>query len=378
MTPQQDAFQVTARRRQSAKAAPPAPLSPPALAFEKTEPRRASSALVWLALALMLLVLAQGVLVVVHVAAALACAALLEPFVAFCARRKMPRVWACLLALVLLGALVAALYYALAPSLVKDVSRMNLALNEAAPEKIASKLSILLLRAFAWLRTKSMLQQLQAGFEPAISACMRTGLALQVALLASVISYVIVAASAFYLLQWGERTRRKILRALPNRNLEMGALLLEKIPRRLGRYVRTHVVLALAMSLLFAAAFALLGLRGVFLMSVYAALTLLTPYWGALAAALPLVVVGVNATNSLQSVAGVVLALAVMQVLANIFLSSSRFKLEARLQPLEALLALLFGASLGGVWGLVLAGPLAGMCKIILKEAVEVRKRFRG
>ncbi|MEK7730020.1 MAG: AI-2E family transporter [candidate division KSB1 bacterium] len=331
-----------------------------------------------LVLGVVLLLLSQLVVVALHLAAAVAGAATLEPLVRYCTRRKIPRALACFLALVLLAAFVAALLYWLTPIITKDLARLNAALNASAPEKVATKLSVLLLQALPWLRTKSILQQLQAELTPIVSAFMQAGLALEVALLSSLASYVIVAAAIFYLLQWGERTRRTIVAALPNRQLESSMLWFEKVTPRLGRFARAQVLFALGASMLLATAFSLMGLRGVFLMSVFGALTLLTPYWGALAGAVPLLLAGLNTTNSLHAVFGIMLALATLQLLANIFWSTARFKVEARLQPLEALLALLVGGSLGGVWGLVLAGPLAGISKILLQEAAEVRKSFRG
>ncbi len=377
MTPQQDVFKVTARRKQPAIAAPPAPSTVPPSILEKPEPRHSPSLLIWLLLGGLLFLLPQTVFAAIHLAVTVTCAAVLEPLVTFCTRRRVPRVFAGLLALVLLGAVVAGLFLWLAPIITKEIAKLTAALNASAPEKVASKLSILLVRALPWLRTKSILQQLQAEFMPRIAAFLQAALSFEVAVLSNVISYVLIALGVFYLLHWGEYTRRKVLGALPNRHLEMGALFWEKVAPRLARYLRAQALLFLCASLMLAAALALMGLPGVFIMSVFGALALLTPYCGALAGAIPLAVAGINASNSLHVVFGVILALATVQLLINVFLSSSRFKLEARLQPWEALLALFLGGSLGGVWGVLLAGPLAGLSKIILREALKVRKSFR-
>jgi putative permease len=331
-----------------------------------------------LLLAGVLLLLPHAAFVVVHLTAVAACAAVLEPFVSFCTRRRMPRLFACLLALALLAAFVAGFIFWLAPILLKEIAKLTALLNASAPEKVASKLSILILRALPWLRTKSVLQQLQTELKPGIEAFLQTALSFEVAALSNLASYILIAFGIFYVLHRGEHTRRKITGALPNRSLEMGALFWEKTAPRLARFLRVHAFLFLGVSAVLAAAVALMGLPGVFIMSVFGGLALLTPYWGALMAAIPLAIAGANATNSLNVIFGVVLALALLQLLLNTMLSSARFKLTARLQAWEALLALLLGASLAGVWGMLLAGPLAGCAKIILKEVVEVRKSFRG
>ncbi len=378
MTPQQDVFKVTARRKQPALAASPAQDTVPPLVFAATESRRTLGLFVWLLLGGVLLLLPHTVFVVLHVAVAASCAAVLQPLVSFCTRRRIPSAFAALLALALLAACVAGFIFWLTPILLKEIAKFTALLNASAPEKIASKLSILLLRALPWLRTKSILQQLQTELTPSIAAFLQAGLSFEVAILANLASYSVIALGIFYLLHWGEHTRRKMIGALPNRYLEMGALFLERATPRLAHYLRVQAALFLSASLVLAAALALMGLPGVFIMSVFGGLALLTPFWGVLIGAIPLAIAGANASNSLHVVFGVVLALALLQLLLKMLLSFARFKLAVRLQAWEALLAFGVGASLAGVWGLLLAGPLAGFAKIVLWEATEVRKSFRG
>lgn len=378
MTPPQDVFKVTARRKQPALAASPAPSTTPPTLFAPVSPRRTPVFAIWLLVAGALWLLPHAVFVLLHLAVIASCAAVLEPLVSFCTRRRMPRVLAVLLALTLLAAIVAGSLFALTPILIKEIAKLTALLNASAPEKVASKLSILLLRALPWLRTKSILQQLQTELTPRLEAFLQTALSFEVAALSNLGSYVVIALGIFYVLHWGERTRRKVIGAMPNRYLEMSMLCWEKITPRLARFLRVHAFLFLGASVILAAAIALMGLPGVFVMSMFAGLALLTPYWGALIAAIPLAIAGANATNSLHIVFGIVLALALLQLLLNITLSFARFKFAVRLQAWEALLAFLLGASLAGVWGVLLAAPLAGCVKVILWEVLEVRKSFRG
>ena len=378
MTSPQDVFKVTARRKQPALAASPAPSTAPPILFTPVESRRTPALLIWLLVAGVLLLLPHALFVLLHLAVIACCAAVLEPLVLFCTRRRMPRALASALALALLAAVVAGLIIGLAPILTKEIAKLTALLKVSAPEKIASKLSILLLRALPWLRTKSILQQLQTELQPSLEAFLRTALSFEVGLLSNLPSYIAIAFGIFYALQWSEYTRRKMVGALPNRYLEMGAFFWERVTPQVTRFLRVHVFLFLSVSLILAAAITLMDLPGVFAMCVFGGLALMTPYWGVLIAALPLAIAGANAANSLHVVFGIMLALALLQLLVNLMLSFSRFKLATRLQVWEAFLAFLMGGSLAGVWGLLLAAPLAGCVKIILREAVEVRKSFRG
>lgn len=376
MTPQPDAFKVTARRKPTAKTPQSAPSSAPPKVLEKPSGGLLPSFTVWVVLGGLLL-LPQITFAVLHLAVAVTFAALLEPLVSFLVRRQVPRLLASFLVLGGAVLMIAAALSWLAPLIAEEIAKLSAALSADAPDKLASKLSVLLLKAMPWLRTKSILQQLQVELAPRIAALMQSALTFEVALLSNFVSYAAIALCVFYVLQWREPARRKIVSALPNRYLEMGALFLEKITPQISRYLRTQALLALCASVVLAAGFYLMGLPGVFIMSMYGALTLLTPYWGAFLGTIPLAVVGMNATNSFHVVFGIVLALATMQLLVNILLSSPRFSQSGRLHPLEALVVLLLGGSLGGVWGILLGGPLAALCKSILQEAFGVRKRFR-
>lgn len=332
----------------------------------------------WLALAGLLILLPRISFALIHIGAALALAAWLAPLVALCVRRKMPRPFAIFFVLGATAAVLTGMLVWLYPFLAKEIATLAGLLETSEPQKLASKLSVLLLKALPWLQTKGVLHQLEEEFAPMIAAFVEAALAFEVALLANLISYVVIALLVFYVLHWGEPTKRKIVCAVPNRCWEGTVLFLEKTVARCSRYVRVQTFLALAASLMLALAFHLMHLPGILAMAVYAALTLLTPYWGGFVGAIPVAVASMNATNSFNTAFGIVLAIATMQVLINVFLSSSRFGGIVRLHPWEVLLALLLGASLGGVWGILLAGPLAALCKIVLQEALWVRRSFRG
>ncbi len=378
MIPQQDVFKVTARRKQPATSEVPAGSPPPPVIVEKVERAFAPTIVMWLALTGLLLLLPKISFAFIHIGAALTLAALLAPVVALFVRHNVPRTLAIILVLgVVVGAVVCVLPL-LYPLLVAEIAKLSIFVETSEPQKLAGKLSVLLLKVLPWLRTKGILLQLETMFAPLITTFVQSALAFEIALLANLASYAIITLLVFYTLRWGNETKRKIIAAVPNRHLERTALLLEKVIASAGRYLRLQAFIAVIAGILLALAFYLMPLPGIFIMGVYGALTLLTPYWGALLGAIPIAVAGINSTNSLHVVFGIILALATMQLLTNILLATSRRNKTARLQPWEALLALLLGGSLGGVWGILFGAPLAALCKIILRETFTVMRSFRG
>lgn len=377
MPPPRDAFTITARRFQSAQAAA-SPPPPPSLL--KTAPLRRTPVprwLIWLPLLGAALLLPNSAIVLLHLGATLMLVALLDPLVTFLVRRDVPRLPAVLAACLAAGAVLATVLALLWPYLIREIAVLTRALQASEPENVANKLGVLLLKAFPWLRTKSILQQLQAEFAPLVTVFVQTALTFETALLSNFASYGVVAFCVFYLLQWRARVPGVILRAVPNRRLEAAAHFVGRTLPRLGRFLRMQALLCFSASLVLAAAFHLMHLPGIVSMSAYGALALATPYWGALVGAIPLAVAAMNSTNSVNIVFGIVIALALMQLLNKLVFFSSERRKHERLSPLEGLLALLLGASLAGVWGILLGGPVMGLGKIVLQEWLAVKKQFR-
>jgi predicted PurR-regulated permease PerM len=67
------------------------------------------------------------------------------------------------------------------------------------------------------------------------------------------------------------------------------------------------------------------------------------------------------------------LAMLVVQQIDNHFISPKVMGWAVRLHPVAVMIALLLGASLGGIWGMLLAVPMMGVAKILFVHFYETR-----
>jgi hypothetical protein len=63
----------------------------------------------------------------------------------------------------------------------------------------------------------------------------------------------------------------------------------------------------------------------------------------------------------------------VVQQIDNHFISPKVMGWAVRLHPVAVMIALLLGASLGGIWGMLLAVPMMGVAKILFVHFYETR-----
>ena len=88
------------------------------------------------------------------------------------------------------------------------------------------------------------------------------------------------------------------------------------------------------------------------------------PYVGPVLGALPAILIFYLKVKSLNILAPLIIGFVVIQVIDNIILKPIIYSQSVNLHPLSVLFFLLIGGSIAGVWGLVLAVPVAGIIKV--------------
>lgn len=170
----------------------------------------------------------------------------------------------------------------------------------------------------------------------------------------------------FFLLKDSERIRDWLVRFLP-RDHELAARVWHEVDRQLSNYIRGKFweILVIAGASCFV--FVLLGLPYAVLLGVVSGLSLLVPYIGVIAAAVPVIAVayfqwGLDA-HFLYAAGGYAgIHLLDANILAPLLLSE-----VTDLHPVAIVLAILFFGGIWGVWGLFFAVPLATAVQALLR-----------
>lgn len=195
-----------------------------------------------------------------------------------------------------------------------------------------------------------------------------------VGLLSQVASLVIAPILAFYFLQDSGGLTRRIRGYVPAAYQEEILELLQEINQVLQNFVLGRLLVALLVGILTTAGLMLIGMDFALVLGLIAGVSDLIPYFGPFLGALPAVfLAGLESARTMLYV--ILLFVIVQQVESNI-LSPLILGESVGLHPVLVIFALLAGGHLYGVWGVLLAVPVAAVLRILLRRAFRYLERL--
>lgn len=187
-----------------------------------------------------------------------------------------------------------------------------------------------------------------------------------------VVNFILAPILALYLLIDLPKIERAFLHYTPPRYRKEWLPLLDRALRAVGAFFRGQLLVAAIVGVLSSIAFLLIDLPfwlplGL-LVGFFNIIPLIGPFVGGAIAA----VVG-GVTGGLGLALKAAAAMVVVQQFDNHFISPKVMGRAVRLHPVAVILALVAGAGLGGIWGMLLAVPGLGVAKIVLVHFYETR-----
>lgn len=185
------------------------------------------------------------------------------------------------------------------------------------------------------------------------------------AVFGGILSFVLIVVFSFYLAAQ-EKGIESFLRLVTPLKYEPYIVdLWERSQRKLGRWFRSQMLLGAIVGVLIFFGLTLLGVRHAMVFAVIAALFEVIPIVGPILAAVPAVAVAFF-TSPFLGVLTIVLYFVVQQIESQVIVPVV-MKKAVGLSPLLVVLALLIGAKIGGIFGILLAVPVTA----ILAELVN-------
>lgn len=175
-----------------------------------------------------------------------------------------------------------------------------------------------------------------------------------------------VATLVFFWIHERAQLQRFVLAFLPLGRRAGARQAWNDVEERLGRWVRAQLLLMTLMGIATGIAYSLLGLPAALVLGLAAGLLEAVPIVGPLLGAIPALLVAATVRPELMLAVAVVYAvvqLAESNVLVPLVMSNS-----LGLSPFIVLVAVLFGAVLGGAPGAYLAIPIAASAEIVLER----------
>ena len=188
---------------------------------------------------------------------------------------------------------------------------------------------------------------------------------------------IIILFLTFFLLNSGRQMKKAFIQIVPNRFFEVALVLIQGLDRQLGDYLRSRLIQTIILSIIAAIGYWILGLRFAIIIGIIAGLANLIPYIGPFIGAIPaIIVVFLESRFGLGwSLLAVIALTLVIQIIDNAIITPLVIGKSVELGPVTTIVVVLLGEQLLGLIGLLMAVPIAAMCKLIIEE---VWTEFKG
>jgi len=175
-----------------------------------------------------------------------------------------------------------------------------------------------------------------------------------------------VIALTFYLLLEEEGIRTFLISVLPAKSQVSAFKIWQKASKKTGNWLRGQLLISCAICLLTFVGFSILGIKYSLVLAVIAGVANIVPYIGPIAGAIPAIMIALVQNPLL--VVGVIIIAALIQQIDSQFITPKIMGSFVGLSPVTIIISLLIGGSLAGMWGVVLAIPLAATIGVIMEE----------
>jgi len=287
----------------------------------------------------------------------------LAPLVTFL-ERVMPRVLAILIVyLIVLGGISALLYLVIRTASEQIISlshylRMLLTPGTAAhPSPLEQTLRPFGISASQIASARDQILASTTGLAgdivPLLTGIINAGL-----------DFIVVAVLSIYLLIDGARVSQWLRRNMPRRQRGRVRFLLETLQRIVGGYIRGQILLCVLIGLLVGVGMGIIGVPYALLLGVLAFVLEFIPILGTLASGVICVLLALTKGWLIALI--VLVYFVLVHILEGDIIGPRIVGKAVGLHPAVALVALIAGGELFGIWGVLLASPVAGVLQAFL------------
>lgn len=188
---------------------------------------------------------------------------------------------------------------------------------------------------------------------------------------AAIATFVIIPLITAYLLLDLDNLKNGLASIVPEDKWRGTVALLHDVDRVIGGFIRGQLLVAGCVGILITIALLILRVPYAFLLGLLAAIGDLIPYVGAILAFTPAILSALLTNGWVNAVVVFVVFLVIFEVEGHIIAPNIVSK-QVSLSPLIVLLALLIGADLAGLVGMLVAVPVVGVLRVIALRVFHV------
>jgi predicted PurR-regulated permease PerM len=189
---------------------------------------------------------------------------------------------------------------------------------------------------------------------------------------ASLLDLLLIPFFVYYLLADYRTMRERLDRLIPPRHRAVASTLISRVNFVISSYVRSQLVIALVMGVLYAIGFAVARVPLALSIGLLSGLLNFIPYLGTLTGlTLSLSFVALDG-GGIPRILGVVAVFIIVQSVEGYYLTPKLLGGSLDLHPMWVLVGLMIGGSLFGILGIILAVPVIAIAKVALDFLEEL------
>ncbi|MEK7653293.1 MAG: AI-2E family transporter [Patescibacteria group bacterium] len=310
----------------------------------------------------------RNIVLIIFVSIILASA--FDPWVDWLQKNKVPRSLSIFLIYLILILVLGGAVYLIIPPIVTEVN----AISQDFPfywEKIKTGLN--------WLEAYSDTYNLDASiqnslgaFEANIGRAAGSVFNTVTSLFGGLISFLIILVITFYMTVEEQAMKRTLRSLVPLKYQPYLTHLVNRIQEKIGWWLRGQLLLSFIIFLLSLIGLTLLQVKYVWVLALFAGVTELVPYLGPFLGAIPAVFIAF--TQSPVLAFWVIVLYIVIQQLENHLIVPKVMQKAVGLNPIVIIVAILIGARLAGILGVLLAVPVATALSVVFNDLFENKK----
>ena len=184
-------------------------------------------------------------------------------------------------------------------------------------------------------------------------------------LIGGAVDFFLVLFLVFYLLYDFQAVRTQVIEIIPSAKRPLAEELMKIVDTNVGTFIRGSLIRCLIVGVVTGIVLSVIGMPYALLLGVLAGIFNFILYLGPYIAAVPAVLLSLSPLT--PSPLLIIAVYVGIQILDGMFLAPVVLGRIVKLRPITVIVAILAGGSLGGLLGMILAVPVAGMLKGILE-----------
>ncbi len=182
----------------------------------------------------------------------------------------------------------------------------------------------------------------------------------------NIILYIIVGPIlGIYILMDADKIKTIFIKALPRRSRPQVTIIIDKINRVAGRYIRAQILVSIIVGVLCTIVLLVLRIDLAIMLGFIAGLLNIIPLLGPIIGAVPAALAALF-ISPLKALLVILLFIAIQQI-DNYVISPNIMKHQVGVHPGLIILSLIAGGALFGFWGLIIAVPIVAILQETLK-----------